>query len=87
MSIDITPITATVRGGKITTWNGRATMALTNGFRLEYSRRTDGRVLDAEDGKIWTKSEKAAESLAGELRAWGLPVARALGCAVVFWEE
>lgn len=52
---------------------------------LEFSRETDKRVFGAEDGKLWANTEGYAEELAGEIRAWGVSEARALGCAVVFW--
>jgi hypothetical protein len=56
-----------------------------DGQTLTYSHRTDKRIVDAIDGKVFTRSKREAVELAGEIRAWGVTEARALGYAVVFW--
>ena len=56
-----------------------------DGRRLKYSPDSDARVVECVDGKMFTATEQAAVELAGEIRAWGVTEARALGYAVVFW--
>jgi hypothetical protein len=69
----------------ISTDNNTLTIDLSDGIHLEYSRKTDRRVVEAIDGKIFTKTLKGARELASEMRAWGVKEARALNYAVVFW--
>lgn len=56
-----------------------------NGNCLEYSPKTDRRIVEVIDGKVFCRSEKAAYEIEREMRAMGLGEARSLGCAVVFW--
>jgi hypothetical protein len=69
----------------ITTENNVLTITLQNGMRLEYSPRTDSRVFEAVDGKLFTQTIKGARQLAAEMQAWGVSEARADNYAVVFW--
>lgn len=61
------------------------TVTSIHGATLVFSPETDSRVDEAIDDKLFTKTELGAVELAAELNAWGVPEARALGYAVVFW--
>lgn len=56
-----------------------------DGNSLVYRPDFEPRMVEAIDDKIFTVSEQAADEMASELHAWGVPEARSLGCAVVFW--
>lgn len=75
---------STLNAATITT-SENTLVAKVYGATLTYSPATDERIVGATDGKLQCRDEAAAYELAGEMRAAGIPGARDLGCAVVFW--
>ncbi len=84
MRIIISDMTNRINAATIATSNN-ALVAKVYGATLTYSPETDARIVGAIDGKLQCRDEEAAYELAGEMRAAGIPGARDLGCAVVFW--
>lgn len=69
----------------INTDNNTMTITSDDGITVAYNRRYDRRVVGTADGRLITKTLKAARELAGEINAWsGLRTSAQRKTVVIF---